>query len=203
MRGFSPLEYYKELEVSRHWLGIGKVSPGARCQPCRHHPPWLAPPRAKTLLHLPLGRLQLMPGVLSTHLLVTCRNGPCGRHRSLPVLSKTRRQRRSCHHDSHVAERSHHARRAPGNSQLQARCPNPVGKGAVPNISTSYKTSRWAAQACLGERFGQGKHVGLGLRASGRTGSLFPNSRKVGENLHAAAPAARYSGLSGSCPRAL
>lgn len=87
--------------------------------------------------------------------------------------------------------------------QLQARCPNPVGKGAVPNSSTSYKTSRWAAQACLGERFGRGKHVGLGLRASGRTGSLFPNSRKVGENLHAAAPAARYSGLSGSCPRAL
>lgn len=80
VRGFSPLDYYKELEVSRHWLGIGRVSPGACCQPCRHHPPWLAPPRARALLHLPLGRLQLMPGVLSTHLLVTCRNGPCGRH---------------------------------------------------------------------------------------------------------------------------
>lgn len=36
-------------------------------------------------------------------------------------------------------------------------------------------------------RFGQGKHTDLGLRASGQTGSLFPNRRKVGENLHVAA----------------
>lgn len=141
-------------------MGIGKVSPGARCQPCRHHPPWLAPPRAKTLLHLPLGRLQLMPGVLSTHLLVTCRNGPCGRHRSLPVLSKTRRQRRSCHHDSHVAERSHHARRAPGNSpSAPSKVPKPSRKRGsaqylyllqnLPVGSTSMPGREvWAREAC-------------------------------------------------------
>lgn len=29
--------------------------------------------------------------------------------------------------------------------------------------------------------------MGLGLRARGQTGSLSPNRRKVGENLHAAA----------------
>lgn len=133
-------------------MGIGRVFPGARCQPCRPHPPWLASPRARMLLHLPLGRLQLMPVVLSTHLPVTCRNGPCSRQQSLPVLSKTRKQRRNCHHGSDVAERSHHAGRAPKDvPSAPSKVPKPSGKRTVLNSSTSCKTSQPAAQACLGQ----------------------------------------------------
>lgn len=65
---------------------------------------------------------------------------------------KTRKQRRSCHHDCHVAERSHHPGRALKDSpSAPSKVPKPSGKRTVLCSSSSYKASRWAAQACLGE----------------------------------------------------
>lgn len=71
--------------------------------------------------------------------------------------------------------------------QLQARCPNAVGKGQCQLLYFLQNLSVGSTSRPGRNRFGQGKHMSLGLRVSGQTGNLFPNGRKVGKNWHAAA----------------